>query len=93
MTLLDRVEKNPDEVAEEFKDVTQSLFTKENIFVNITAPENDYKKIEKRVMNLTQKLSAKKQTPAILKFGNRPSKRSLFNCKLSTVCWKRSQFI
>ena len=40
-TLLDRAEKNSDEVAEDFKDITQRLFTKENIFVNITAPEND----------------------------------------------------
>ena len=71
-TLLDRAEKNPDEVTEEFKDVTQSLFTKENIFVNITAPESDYKKIEKRVLSLTQKLPAKKQTPAILKFETGP---------------------
>jgi len=71
-TLLDRAEKNPDEVAEEFKGVTQSLFTKENIFVNITAPENDYKRIEKRVMSLTQNLSTKKQTPAILKFKTGP---------------------
>jgi hypothetical protein len=71
-TLLDRAEKNPDEVAEEFKGITQSLFTKENIFVNITAPESDYKKIEKRVLSLTQKLPAKKQTPAILKFETGP---------------------
>jgi hypothetical protein len=55
-------------VAEEFKDVTQSLFTKENIFVNITAPESDYKKIEKRVIVLTQKLSHQKQSPVKFEF-------------------------
>ena len=66
--LLVRVEKNPDEVAEEFKGVAQSLFTKENIFVNITSPESDYKIIEKRAIGLTQNLSDKKEFPADLKF-------------------------
>jgi Zn-dependent M16 (insulinase) family peptidase len=66
--LLVRAEKNPDEVAEEFRGVAQSLFTKENIFVNITSPESDYKIIEKRAIGLTQKLSDKKQSPADLKF-------------------------
>jgi len=66
--LLVRVEKNSDEVAEEFKGVAQSLFTKENIFVNITSPESDYKIIEKRAIGLTQNLSNKKQSPADLKF-------------------------
>ena len=66
--LLDRAEKNIDEVAEEFKGITQNLFTKENIFVNITAPESDYKKIENRVVGLSQKLPSKKQSPAKLKF-------------------------
>jgi hypothetical protein len=66
--LLVRAEKNPDEVAEEFRGVAQSLFTKENILVNITAPENDYKTIEKRAIGLTQNLSDKKQFPADLKF-------------------------
>ena len=66
--LLDRAEKNIDEVAEEFKGITQNLFTKENIFVNITAPESDYKKIEDRVVDLSQKLPSKKQSPVKLKF-------------------------
>ena len=66
--LLDRAEKNIDEVAEEFKGITQNLFTKENIFVNITAPESDYKKIENRVVGLSQKLPSKKQSPEKLKF-------------------------
>ena len=67
-TLLNRAEKNPDEVVEEFRGVAQNLFTKENILVNITAPENDYKKIEKRVLSLTHNLSDKKQPPAHFKF-------------------------
>ena len=54
--LLDHAEKNPDEVAEEFRNIAQSLFTKENIFVNITAPENDYKKIKKSPGNLNELL-------------------------------------
>ena len=70
--LLDRAEKNPDEVAEEFRNIAQSLFTKENIFVNITAPENDYKKIEKRVIGLTQNLSDKKQPLVNFKFETGP---------------------
>jgi Zn-dependent M16 (insulinase) family peptidase len=70
--LLDRAEKNIDEVTEEFKGITQNLFTKENIFVNITAPESDYKKIENRVVGLSQKLPSKKQFPAKLKFKTGP---------------------
>ncbi len=70
--LLDRAEKNPNEVAEEFKRVTQSLFTKENIFVNITAPGNDYKKIEKRVIGLTQKLPHQKQPSVKFEFKTGP---------------------
>jgi len=70
--LLDHAEKNPDEVAEEFRNIAQSLFTKENIFVNITAPENDYKKIKKRVIGLTQNLSDKKQPLVNFKFETGP---------------------
>jgi len=70
--LLDHAEKNPDEVAEEFRNIAQSLFTKENIFVNITAPENDYKKIKKRVISLTQNLSDKKQPLVNFKFETGP---------------------
>jgi len=66
--LLVRAEENPDDVAEEFRGIAQSLFTKENIFVNITTPESDYKKVEKKVMALTQNLSDKKQSPVKLDF-------------------------
>jgi len=68
--LLVRAMKNPDEVAEEFKSVAKNLFTQENIFVNITAPENDYKKIEKGVMALTQNLSDEKKPPVPLDFAS-----------------------
>ena len=71
--LLDRAEKNINEVAEEFKAITQCLFTKENIFVNITAPESNYKKIENKVVGLSQKLSSKKQSPTKLIFKTSPT--------------------
>ena len=71
--LLDRAEKNIDEVADEFKAITQCLFTKENIFVNITAPESNYKKIENKVVGLSQKLSSKKQSPTKLIFKTSPT--------------------
>ena len=66
--LLVRAEKNADEVAEEFKSVAEHLFTKENIFVDITAPESDYKKIGKRVVTLNQKLSDEKKSPVSVEF-------------------------
>ena len=66
--LLVRLEKNPNEVSEEFRSVAQNLFTRENIFVDITAPENDYKEIEKRVIALTQDLSDEKKSPVAFEF-------------------------
>ncbi|SVB37187.1 uncharacterized protein METZ01_LOCUS190041, partial [marine metagenome] len=71
--LLVRAEKNPGEVAEEFKKITQSLFTKENLLMSITAPENDYRKIEKRALTLTQKLSNKKRPSVAFQLNTTPS--------------------
>lgn len=66
--LLVRAEKNPDEVAEEFRGVARILLTKENALANITVPEKDYKKVEKRVIALTQILSDDKKAPVALEF-------------------------
>ena len=71
--LLVRAEKNPDEVAEEFKKITQSLFTKENLLMSITAPESDYRKIEKRALTLTQKLSNKKRPSVAFQLNTTPA--------------------
>lgn len=64
--LLKRVEKNPAEVAEEFKSVARLLFTRKNTLVNITAPGEAYEKFETRVAGLMQSLSDQISTPAKL---------------------------
>ncbi|MEK9628360.1 MAG: insulinase family protein [Nitrospinota bacterium] len=51
-TLLAKAEQNPEEVAENFKEVAQRIFTKQNVLFNVTCEEKDYKKIEKRVDQL-----------------------------------------
>ncbi len=66
--LLVCAEKNPDEVAEEFRGVARILLTKQNAVANITVPESDYKKIEKRVMALVQILSDERRDSVPFKF-------------------------
>ena len=55
--LLDQVEKDPEEVAAQFCKVAERVFTKQNIFFNITCGEKDYVKIEKRINGLYDLLS------------------------------------
>ena len=47
--LLERVEKDPGEVADRFRQVAERVFTRKNAFFNITATQKDYRKIEKRI--------------------------------------------
>ena len=66
--LLERAEKNPGEVAEEFKQVAAMLFTRENTLINITSESADYPRFEKKLDQLNQLFSDKVQLPVNLKF-------------------------
>jgi presequence protease len=57
--LLERVEKNPEEVVSEFRKVAQRIFTQKNAFFNITSEQKDYQKIEKRIAQTVNTLSDK----------------------------------
>ena len=55
--LLDQVERDPEEVADQFRKVAERVFTKQNVLFNITCSEKDYGKIEKRINSLYDILS------------------------------------
>ena len=57
--LLERVEKDPGEVADRFRQVAERVFTRKNAFFNITATQKDYRKIEKRIGGTVDILSDK----------------------------------
>ena len=50
--LLERVEKNPEEVAGQFKKVAERVFTRKNALFNITCEQKDLKNIEKRIAQM-----------------------------------------
>jgi Zn-dependent M16 (insulinase) family peptidase len=54
--LLHRVESNPQEVADSFRDVAKYVFTRDNLLVNVTCAGKDYKKVEKRLQGITDVL-------------------------------------
>ena len=66
--LLDRVETNPNEVADSFREVAQYIFTRENLLVNVTCSAKDYKKVEKRLQGVTDVLSDKSFSKVELDF-------------------------
>jgi len=57
--LLERVEKNPGGVADEFRQVAERIFNRKNVLFNITSGKKDYKKIEKRINETMDTLSTK----------------------------------
>jgi presequence protease len=57
--LLERVEKDPGEVASQFRQVAERIFTQQNVFFNITSDQKDYRKIEKRIAGTVNTLSDK----------------------------------
>ncbi len=57
--LLERVEKNPAQVAGQFIQVAEYVFTQKNALFNITVEQKDYQKIEKRIAGTVNALSNK----------------------------------
>ena len=57
--LLERVEKNPAEVANQFRKVAERVFTRKNALFNITSGKKDYQIIEKRIAGTVGILSGK----------------------------------
>ncbi len=57
--LLERVEKDPAEVAGQFRQVAERVFTRKNALFNITSGEKDYQIIEKRIVRTVGVLSDK----------------------------------
>lgn len=52
--LLERVEKDPAEVAEKFRQLGGLLFTKENTLFNVTLEGKDYSKVKKKIDQLME---------------------------------------
>ncbi|MGP0566593.1 MULTISPECIES: insulinase family protein [unclassified Nitrospina] len=52
--LYERVEKDPEAVADEFRQVADRVLNRDNMLVNITSPAKDFSKIDKRVKHLTE---------------------------------------
>ena len=67
--LLERVESNPQEVADRFREVAEFVFTRDNLLTNITCTAKDYKKVEKRLGGMADLLPEKFHPIAELKFG------------------------
>ncbi|MEE8260569.1 MAG: insulinase family protein [Nitrospinaceae bacterium] len=68
--LLHRVESNPQEVADSFREVAKYVFTRDNLLVNITCAGKDYKKVEKRLQGITDVLPDVSHPTAELEFGS-----------------------
>ncbi|MFQ5716917.1 MAG: insulinase family protein, partial [Nitrospinales bacterium] len=66
--LLERAEKNPEETADQFKQVAGLVFTRENMLANITAEEADYSKFQAKVGSLAEIFPSQTQNPARLEF-------------------------
>lgn len=52
--LYERVQKDPQAVANEFKEVAELVFTRDNLLANITCPAKDYPKIGAKVNGLAE---------------------------------------
>ena len=66
--LLKRAEKNPGEVAEEFRLVADLVLTRQNVLFNVTSDAKDYTKFQKRIDSLVRVLPDVQQEPASLEF-------------------------
>jgi Zn-dependent M16 (insulinase) family peptidase len=67
--LLNRVESNPQEVADSFREVAKYVFTRDNLLVNVTCAGKDYKKVEKRLQGFTDVLPDVSHPAVELEFG------------------------
>jgi Zn-dependent M16 (insulinase) family peptidase len=68
--LLQRVESNPQEVADSFREVAKYVFTRDNLLINVTCADKDYKKMEKRLQGITDVLPDVSHPIAELEFGS-----------------------
>jgi Zn-dependent M16 (insulinase) family peptidase len=68
--LLKRVENNPQEVADSFREAAKYVFTRDNLLVNITCPGKDYKKVENRLRGIADVLPDVSHPTAELEFGS-----------------------
>jgi Zn-dependent M16 (insulinase) family peptidase len=67
--LLKRVESNPQEVADSFQEVAKYVFTRDNLLANITCAGKDFKKVEKRLQEITSVLPDVSHPVAELELG------------------------
>ena len=68
--LLKRVESNPKEVADSFREVAEYVFTRDNLLINITCTGKDYKRVEKRLQGISDVLPDVSHPTAELDFGS-----------------------
>ncbi len=64
--LLERVEKNPEEVAGCFSNVADLIFCRENMLVNVTSESEDYSIFEREINSLAQIFPEKESKETIL---------------------------
>ena len=67
--LLVRVENDPKEVADCFREVAEFVFTRDNLLANITCTAREYKKVEKRLRGIADVLPDVSHPVAELEFG------------------------
>ena len=70
--LNERVEKDPAEVADKFRQLADTLFTRENLMVNITSEAADYPAFADKTNSLADMLPSKTSAPAQLDFDDVP---------------------
>lgn len=66
--LLQRVEKNPQEVADCFRSVAEIVFARGNLLANITCAGKDFKKVENRLKGMTEVLPERSHPAVELQF-------------------------
>ncbi len=66
--LLERVEKDPEEVANCFKEVAELVFRGENLLANITCEGKDYSQLEEKTLNLSKNFPNGNSTSLPFKF-------------------------
>ncbi len=81
--LLARVEKDPAEVAERFRELAGYLFTRENLLVNITCEGKGYAEVEKRLQGLMDAIPDKSLPDAELELDPVPGNEAFLTA--STV--------
>ncbi len=64
--LLERVEKDPEEVANSFSNVANLIFSQDNMLVNVTSESEDYSNFEREINSLSQVFPEKGKGEAAL---------------------------